>query len=357
MFLKNLINQVVTEDNCERPSYGDVKDLLNMIDECYYSKEFLNNDMDDPIRPLLDRSKTAICEMTTQIKSQSNLLTQYKCQCEFYSRKLKDELKLSEKKDIKIKKKNTDLNCLADGFQHILREKEMIEHALKKNTEELKTFCAKNEEYKSTISDLESKVCCLVKRLDESQVVNNKNVENCKYLTSENSKLQIKVKNFDEICKQVRAFENIIVGLENQNNICEDMNASITKEKNFIEQKLKNINNELKCAIHTSECNLNTLKSELSCAQNELKNKNEENQCLKKATKSLEGDIENIRIDLQREICTNENLVRLKSTAECQMEIMEKQLLDQKYLMSEQDKLVSENNRLFVIFYTYIKIL
>lgn len=345
MFLKSLINQVILEDDCENPSisYENVKDSLNMIDK-------YNCASDDPIRPLLEKSKTTICEMVTQMNTQNTLLTQYRCKGELCSRKLKQEIELSKIKDVEISKKDTDLNIFGDGYLEILKEKEMAESSLKKATEELNSYCCENKEYKSTISNLETKLCCVVKRLNESQIADKINNEKCNYLTIENSKLQNKVKRFDEICKQLLTFEDIIRGLEHQKIICEDINVSLVKEKNIMEQKLENTNNELKCTINTSELNIKAVKSELSCVQNDLKNSHEENQSLKKIIKSLKCDIENLNKLLEQEKYENENLVSLKIAAESHTEIIEKQLLNQKCLMSEKDNLVLENTRLFIIF-------
>lgn len=317
MILKNVINQVILEDDCLNSIniYGDVKDLLNLIDEC-------NCANDDPIKPLLEKSKTTICEMINQINTQSTLLSQYKCKSELFSRKLKQEIELSQQKDI-------DLNSFGNGALQILKEKEILESSLKQATEELNLCCSENKEYKCTISDLESKLCCVVKRLNNSQRENKINNEKCKYLTIENSKLQTKVKRFDEICKQC---EDTIRSSEHQKLLYEDMNASLVKQKDVIEQKLKNLNNELTCTVNTSERNINHVKSELSCAQNNLKNSYEENQCLKETIITLECDIENLNKQLEQEKCENKNLVSLKSC-----------------LISEKDELELKNTRLFII--------
>lgn len=332
------------EDNCGdvSSSYGNVKDLLNSIDECNYAN-------DDPIKPLLEKSKNTMCKMITHINTQNTSLTQYRCKSELCSRQLKQQIELSKIQDIEISKKDTDLNIFGDGILQILKEKEMVESSYEKATEELNSCCSKNEEYKSAISNLESKLCSVVKRLNESQIVDKINNEKCNYLTNENSKLQTKVKRFDELCKQLITFKDIIKGLEHQIILCEDMNVSLVKEKNIMEQKLKSINNELRCTVNTSELNVKAVKSELSCVQNDLKKSHEENQCLKKTVKSLNCDIENLYKQLEQEKCENKNLVSLKSAAGRQTEMIEKQLLNQKCLMSEQEKLVLENTRLFII--------
>lgn len=353
-FLLECVNEMIGS--------GDTQQLLREIEECCCSKH-----PNDPTKILLEQSRTTILYLIKEIEIHNSSLKYYIENFECCSQNLYNEQVISKNKDCDLFRKKIDLTFLANSCKQSIKQNQLLNCSFDEVSQNLLSKIMENnglsmklEELKEELKnmnyclntridenkgiqreliekcqiieagviikqELEFKLRCLEKRLDESEKLNHICNYKCNDLTTQNIKLEKDLKNeknsnskkanhINDLCKQIHNLETIIKGIEGHKILYTEELSNLRVENCATKLKF----NELINMFDKTQNELAIIKCDMVCVEESLKNKNNENDCLIQKIQQLE----------------HENEIFEK---EVQFYKSEHDLLTNKFLLSEQD--------------------